>query len=240
MKKAVTVSILGAFILSTVLVSCKKDKDTTPIDQPTSGPVLSHSLSGLGNHQGYPSGTMFNLPNNVKIIGSIRGGLPYGKVANKSFKGPFPFTNNPKSWIDYGTGTYVNLYIKFYNTLPTNDSLTLPGGLIFCDSLDIDSSQYQKGFILQDVHIQLPALDTAFACIRAYCLNAHMMPSSYDAIYLLGPVTNNIDLNQIVTIMAPKQYPFGEEYPIQEIIWNVTDYGLNITPAEVSYLNSLP
>jgi hypothetical protein len=223
-----------------VMTSCKKE--TTQSNNDQNGPTVTAStLTGLGTTPGFPTGKNFELPKNIKIIGSIRGGLPYAKAADKNFKGPFPFVNNPKSWIDYGTGTYVNLYIKFYNTLPVQTTVTLPGGLIFCDSLDAHGfGTYQKGFILQDVNIPVPALDTAFACIRAYCTNHTLLPSSYSAVYYLGPVTNNQDLNQIVTIMAPKQYPFGEEYNIQSTIWNVTDYGLTLTPAEITYLNALP
>lgn len=217
--------------------SCKKDASNTNQDTPKS----VSSVSGLGSNPGLPAGTNFELPKNIKIIGSIRGGLPFGKVADKSFKGPFPFNNNPKNWITYGTGTFVNLYIMFYNTLPTPATLTLPGGLIFCDSLDAHSlGTYQKGFILQDVTIPIPAMDTAFACISAYCLNHTLLPSSYSAVYYLGPITTNQDLNQIVSIMAPKQYPYGAEYDIQSIVWNVTDYGLTLTATEISYLNSLP
>lgn len=229
--------VLALFV---VITSCKKENTQNINDQ--SGPTASIStITGLGPHPGSPSGLNYELPKNIKIIGSIRGGLPYAKVADKNFKGPFPFIKNPKSWIDYGTGTYVNLYIKLYNTAASPSTVTLPGGLIFCDSLDAHGfGTYQKGFILQDVSIPVPAMDTAFACIRAYCMNHTLMPSSYSAVYYMGPITNNQDLNQIVSIMAPKQYPFGEEYTIQSTVWNVTDYGLTLTPAEISYLNALP
>lgn len=229
--------IIGFLAIFAVMISsCKKDANT-----PQDTPKVTPTTSGLGSHPGLPSGYNFQLPKTIKIIGDIRGGLPYSKIADKGYKGPFPFENTPKSWISYGSGTFVNLYIMFYNTLPTPATLTLPGGLIFTDSLDVDSmGQYQKGFILQDVNIQLPALDTAFACIRAYCLNHTLMPSSYSAIYFMGPITNNVELNTMVSIMAPKQYPFGEEYNIQTIVWNVTDYGLTLTPTETSYLNALP
>ena len=227
--------------------SCKKEK-TTVADTPPAPTQVYHSTNnGLGLHGGYPTGTTFTLPSNVKIIGSIRGGLPSGKEAKiidkQTYQGPFANNNDLKAnWISYGTGTYVNLYIAFYNTLATNATLTLPGGLIFVDSTDVNDTigAYQKGFILQDVHIVLPALDTAFAIVRAYCLNLHLMPSDYSSIYYIGPITNNVELNQIVTIMAPKQYPFGNEGSIQQIIWDVTDNALTLTPTQTAYLNSLP
>lgn len=243
------------YFLLTVLIaisftfsSCKKEKSTIT-DQTKSEPsqYYQHHNQGLGPNGGYPSGTTFVLPPFVKVIGSIRGGLPSAKEATKfnklTYQGPYISNNQYKAnWTDYGTGTFVNLYVQFYNTLPTNATLTLPGGLIFVDSTDVDDTvgTYQKGFILQDVHIALPAQDTAFACLRAYCLNAHLLPSSYAAVYFIGPVTSNQELNQIVTIMAPKQYPFGEEGSIQSIIWDVTDNAQTLTSTQITYLNGLP
>ena len=248
MKTKIYFLAAALFALSFTFSSCKKEKATVADPTPPAPLQVYHSThSGLGLHGGYPTGTTFTLPANVKIIGSIRGGLASGKespiIDKLTYNGPFANNNQLKAnWITYGTGTYVNLYIAFYNTLATNATLTLPGGLIFVDSTDVNDSigRFQKGFILQDVHIALPALDTAFACVRAYCLNLHLMPSNYSSIYYIGPITNNVELNQIVTIMAPKQYPFGNEGSIQQIIWNVTDNALTLTPTETSYLNSLP
>jgi len=233
MNKIITLLFLSVVLFS----SCKKDNNDPPPNQNT--------LSGLGQVHGFPTGTQFTLPPNVHIIGSIRGGdaKKMQGVDKNTYYGPFPVsTEKTNDYTEYGTGTYVNLYIQFYNSLGTDVTLTIPGGLIFCDSLDVIDSLgiYQKGYILQSVYIPLPALDTAFACLRAYCLNHTLSPSSYDAVYYIGPITNNPDLNQISTIMAPKQYPFGSEYNIQSIIWNVTDYGLTLDTAEIAYLNSLP
>ena len=244
MKKSLLLILVLLAGSAVILSSCKKSQRET-IKEPevvvnTSGNVDVYA--GLGTHEGYPYGEEFKLPPYVKICGYIRGGIA-GKstIQDKSFKGPFPGSQS-KAWVDYGTGTFVNLYVKFYNSLPTQATLTLPGGLIFIDSADYFNRDpvYQKGFILQAVHVQLPALDTAFACLRAYCLNHTLAPSSYNAVYFMGPVTLNPDLATIVGIMAPKQYPFGHEYDIQTILWNVTDYGLGLSPADTAYLNGLP
>jgi len=244
MKKFIFLT-LSVFLLSALLFnSCKKEdvKDPKPQDNT---PAINYN-AGLGDTPGYPVGTPYVLPQHVEIIGEIRGGLPSGNkqggIDKVKYKGPFPTDLIPKNWISYGTGTYVNLYITFYNTLGTDATLVLPGGLIFCDTLDSDTSNgtHQRGLILQSVHIFLPALDTAFAHLRAYCLNKNLWPSSYDAVYYIGPVTGNQELNQMVSIMAPKQYPFGEESALQTIIWNITDYGQNLTQQEIQYLNSLP
>ena len=241
MKKVYYISIAFVFIL--IFNACHKDKDPQPTPAPT--PTVNPYLVGLGDHVGYPSGTAYNLPPSVQLVSDIRGGS-YSKGGvkkdKKNYKGPFPIDLVPKSWVSYGTGTYVDLYFKLYNTLTTDTVVIIPGGLIFCDSLDNDTSNgmYQRGFILQNDTIHIQALDTAFVALEAYCLNANMSGSDYDAVYYIGPVTNNPNLNQIVTIMLAKQYPFGHESEIQDIIWNVTDYGQNLTQQEIQFLNNLP
>ncbi len=224
--------------------SCKKETASPQPDKPYVPVHQQNTAAGLGTTHGFPTGTQYSLPSYIHIIGSIRGGI-LGKsydVDKDKYQGYFPYVQSEKSWTDYGTGTYINLYIKFYNSLATGVTLTIPGGLIFCDSLDIIDSIgiYQKGYIMQAVNIPIAAQDTAFAHILAYCLNLHLSPSNYNSVYYIGPITNNPELNQITTIMAPKQYPYGQEGSIQSIIWNVTDYGLTLDSANIAYLNSLP
>ncbi len=242
MKKLFCILIVT---FSTLLLfnACHKDKDPQPTPTPT--PTVNPYLAGLGDHVGYPAGTAYALPAAIHLVSDIRGGY-YSKSGvkkdKKTYKGPFPINLIPKSWVSYGTGTYVDLYFKLYNTLTTDTVVIIPGGLIFCDSLDNDSSNgiYQRGFILQNDTIYILALDTAFVALEAYCLNAGLSGSDYDAVYYIGPVTSNPNLNQIVTIMSTKQYPFGHESEIQDIIWNVTDYGQNLTQTEIQFLNNLP
>ncbi len=227
-----------------VFNACNKGDEPAPAKHGNPVPTGNY-LAGLGTTPGYPAGRPFVLPPHISIVSSIRGGEMYKntEIDKKKYTGPFPFDIIPKSWVSYGTGTFVNLYITFYNSLPQPTNIIIPGGLIFIDSLDFDSNSaavYQKGFILQDVDIPIASMDTAFVILRAYCLNHTLAPSNYNAVYFIGPITSNPDLDSIVTIMGTKQYPFGEEYNIQQIIWNVTDYGLNLTSSEVQYLNSLP
>jgi hypothetical protein len=244
MKSKIYLLLAVLVAVSFAFTSCKKDKTETPPETPWVPIVHQNTLSGLGSFHGFPTGTVYHLPSNITIIGSIRGGIQ-GKdyqIDKPKYTGPFPYVQEEKSWVDYGTGTYINLYIKFYNSLPTPSTFTIPGGLIFCDSLDIVDSIgiYQKGYIMQALNIAVPAQDTAFAHIKAYCLNMHLMPSSYNAIYYIGPITNNPELNTITSIMAPKQYPFGEEGSIQSIVWKVTDNGQTLDSTDIAYLNSLP
>lgn len=231
--------LLFLFLLSVVLFSCKKEQPDVivPPDNTT-----VNTQAGLGSVPGIPTGMFYSLPENIQVVGDIRGGI-MGKemYQDKTFKGPFVF-DYKANWISYGTGTYVNLYLTLFNSSITNTVVSFPGGLIFVDSLDANThlGQYQKGLILQNVNVIVNAQDSAFVHLRSYCLNAHLMPSNYDAVYYFGPITNNAQLNTVIGIMSTKQQPVGEEYNIQSIIWNVTDNGLTLTSAELSYLNGLP
>jgi len=123
MKKALILSVMGGFIISLALVSCKKDEkisDPTPVQPPVN--VLTTSLSGLGFHGGQPSGASFILPSNIKIIGDITGGYYGGKsfVGDKNkenFKTYLTSLESSKlDFTQYGYGTYVNLYMELKNT----------------------------------------------------------------------------------------------------------------------------
>lgn len=240
MKK--NIYVLTAIVVVVLLISaCNKDKEIPPVSVPIATNIF---LNGLGDHPGFPSGTQYVLPPHIQLVSEIRGGESYKNafVDKNKYYGPFPVNLIPKAWVSYGTGTYVQLYMKLYNTLTVDTTLIFPGGLIFCDTLDNDTSNgyYQRGFILQNDTILVPAMDTAFVVLNAYCLNANLSSSSYDAVYYIGPISNNPNLNQVVTIMAAKQYPIGQEYDIQSILWNITDYGQNLTQQEIQYLNALP
>lgn len=219
--------------------SCKKkDKDNDDDNLPT-----PQNNAGLGDNPGFPTGTAFHLPTGITIIDQIRGGEFSGKKhipINKLSK-QLPVNKDINAfWEYYGSGTYVDLYIQFYNTLTIDTSIIIPGGLIFIDS----TFSYQNGIVLQSVTIPILATDTAFAVVRAYCCNLSRSVSDWDAIYTFGPVSNNTELVKIVNIMKNKQMISMLDYnvisEIQNIIWNVTDFNQLLTQEEINYLNSLP
>lgn len=229
---------IALFFSALVIVSCKKESpEAVVVPEITSVNVNA----GLGSATGTPAGRSFHLPMGVTVVGDIRGGIMGKAPIDKSYKGPFASESKSTS-VTLGTGTYVNLYMALFNSTNSISNFTLPGGLIFIDSNDVyqHNPVYQKGYILQNVEVNIMPQDTVFIELKAYCLNHTLAPSSYNSVYFFGPVTANPQLNLISGIMATKQYPYGEEYNIQTIIWNVTDYGLTITAAETAYLNALP
>jgi hypothetical protein len=237
MKTLINTALLAAIIIFSV--SCKKENDTP---DPTPQQVVQN-MTGLGDNSGLPTGTQYVLPSFVSLIGDIRGGIyseksnrnvdkkvPYTKVANYGAKSP-----EEEIFTTFGTGTYVDLYIKFFCTLDHDTTFNILGGLIFVDT----TGNYQSGFVLQTISIPLVSMDTTFALVRAYCLNLSRHSSDYDAVFKFGPVTNNASLMEVVNVMKIKQPPVGNESGVQDIIWNISDFD-GITNENRTFLNSLP
>jgi hypothetical protein len=237
-KNWFVLAILLLVVVATT-VSCKKDKDD---DNDVNIVPKPENTNGLGDNNGFPTGTQFNLPPWIELIGEIRGGEYYGGKSIPVNKHMPTFANKELSeyWQYYGSGTYVDLYLTLHNTLTTDSIFTIPGGLIFIDS----TKTHQHGFVLQTVSIPVLALDTTYAVIKAYCANLSRSSSSWEAIYHFGPVSNNSELVKIVNILKTKQLLTYMDYEvsneIQDIVWDVTDYNQILTQAQLNYLNSLP
>lgn len=240
-KKIIQV-ILGGLFISLALISCKKDKDTAPIDQPAPGPVLTSSLSGLGSYGGQPSGTPYILPSNIKIIGSMYGGSPGPGKAD--FNGPKTIGNiqqylalMPKTeYTEYGYGTYVSVYMQLHNTGYSSYDLIIPAGLIMCDDDTLHGDTTQSGFIIAPLKITIPGDGTVDVCLNSFCLNAHFA-IPYGNKYMFKVVTNNDQLHKVVTILQNKETLADHISDIQSILWDITD-GSGLTQEDIDMMNS--
>lgn len=236
-KKYFQLFLVCALCITFVTVACKKKKDDPDVIGPT-------NTNGLGDNAGFPTGTVFSFPPYVTIIGDIRGGEDYGKSIytrkDKRYLQLGYQKQTKENWEPFGSGSYVDLYIKFFNALNIDTSVTLPGGLIFIDSTKV----YQHGLILQPLVIPLFANDTTFAKVKSYCINMNRDPSDWLAVYYTGPTTNNSELVKIISILKAKDQIAMDNYSVvsevQTIIWDVTDYNQVLSQAQINYLNSLP
>lgn len=239
MKKALSLLIIGGFVLSIIATSCKKEKDTpsNPISQT---PIYSTSLSGLGNHGGSPTGTAFVLPPNIKIVGSMTGGYGSFKISKTIGNINSYLANAPKTNYDpHGIGTYVNVYFQLRNTASSTYNLIIPAGLIMCDSLPNDSipdDTTQSGIIITDDTIVIPGDDTIGVCMSSFCLNLHhSIPSGNK--YMFKVITNNDKLSQVIAILRHKKSLADHISDIQSILWSITD-GAGLTQADIDMMNS--
>lgn len=247
MKKLLTLFASGVILLFVVATSCNKDDNNLPpADQPAA-PVLSTSLSGLGDHGGYPSGTPYVLPLNIKIIGSIYGGSPPGYChyfdAPKTIKNIDEFQSmNPKvDYEEYGIGTYVNIYMKLYNASNYPYKLRIPGGVILTDTIHGDTSSTdstQSGFVIVPQFINFAPRDTMGICLKTFCMNLHHgIP--YGNKYMFTVISNNDQLYKMTSILRGKTSLEEHVSEIQEYIWQVTD-GTGLTQADYDVMTSWP
>jgi hypothetical protein len=243
MKKTLSAIAIGAFILSIVAISCKKNTDqSTPDNSNHQASFYTTSLSGLGSHGGVPSGNAFVLPTNIQLIGSMTGGLP-GK--SPIYEVTKTIENIPSSlpksvYTEYGIGTYVNIYMKLFNTSYSSYKLIVPAGVIMTDSLPNDSTVVdttQGGIIIEPDTIVFDPRDTMNICLKSFCINLHHgIPTLYN-VYKFAAITNNESLHKVITILRNKKTLLDHVGDIQSILWEITD-GAGLSQASIDMMNS--
>lgn len=225
----VIVLVLGLIALN----ACKKDVSPTyPITVVTI-PVGNYT-AGLGSSPGTPVCKPFILPTNIVLIGEIKSAAFKAGFTNKETQNVNDYIITPKTtFLELGSGTYVQVYLKLYNTNSQPTTLIIPGGLMF---LPGDTSS-QTGTTIQNDTIIIPPHDSTGCHIKTYCTNLHKHVPSGTTYKMLG-TSLNTDLWTMVSILKTKQKIVSNSR-IQSIIWNITDNG-GFTQADKDYLNSLP
>jgi hypothetical protein len=224
--------LVGGIIM---LNACKKEVTTTytyiPVVDPT--PVGNYT-SGLGNNPGKPVCKPFILPQNVELMGEIHSATFKSTNFDKLTQNANDFLITPKStFIELGSGSCVNVYLKLFNKNSFPTMVVIPGGLMFCPG----DTTTQTGTTTQNDTIIIPPHDSSACHIKAYCTNLHKHIPSSTTFTMLG-TTLNSDLYGLVQILkTKKKLPQGSQ--VQTIIWHITDQG-GMTDADRTYLNNLP
>lgn len=242
MKKLIVLIVTGGILSGFLFISCKKDKSSpaTPAPPTQSNPV-STSLSGLGDHYGFPSGTIYHLPPNIRVIGGIYGGDP-GKKGEKGAGKPEnkPYSLPKTNYTQFGYGTFVNCYTMLYNANNSEYMLIIPEGLIMMESLHsipAPTDTAKSGLIITPDTILIGAHDTAAVCLRSFCLNQwHAAPTVLNQ-YMLRVITNNDQLINIISALKNKKSLDQHLSEIQDYIWKVTN-GPGITQNDLDIMKS--
>ena len=213
-------------IIAWGLTSCSKKNDP----EQTYGAFFD----GLGDSAGRPTGTQFVMPAGLKVVGTIKGGIPYDEsafaldkrdpstlstfiartAANQSL-----FRATYYQYQDYGFGVFVYIIIDVENETGQDKTLVFPPGMVFIN----EDGTAQNGFLVQEVRIPVPHNDMAHAAIHCMCLNVGRHASSADNTYSLGPVSNNALLKQITDILKGKTLASGSVWTVQNAVWSVTE-----------------
>lgn len=229
---ALIVCIIGIFVFN----ACKKD--VNPM-YPSVSPVVTTIPvgiypSGLGNNPGIPVCNPFKLPNNVEIIGDIKSAAFKFSNFNKETQNINDFIFTPKTtFLELGSGSLVQIYLKFYNKNPQPTTLIIPGGLMFLPG----DTAAQTGTTTQNDTVIIPPHDSIGCHIKTYCTNLHKHVPSNTNYTMLGTTVHS-DLWTMVNILKTKK-KLAPGSQVQSIIWNITDHG-GLTDQDRTYLNNLP
>lgn len=112
---------------------------------------------------------------------------------------------------------------------------TMPPGLI----LRSLSSSVQHMIIAKGQPIVVPAGHDTLITIGTFCCNElRAAPSDSDS-FAIGPITDNTELQEIVSITKSKQIDASDVQTVQNAIYSVTD-GDGLTQVMIDSLNQLP
>jgi len=244
-KKIVMKKIIYLLVISLVIiiVSCRKDK-TTVINFVPVTPVLSTSMAGFGPNFGTPSGTAWNLPANIKVVGAILGGnpgkAPFSGVKTQSAWAVYE-SNSPKTdWVTQGLGEFVSLYMKLTNAGTSTATFVFPAGLVFCNSGNGDTTAVdttQTGVIVVSDTVVVPVGDTVNLCLKTYCCNLSRHAPTFNSIYQPKVISNNNQMVNFITALKGKTTLANHESDIQSYIWQFTG-GTPLTAADYATIAS--
>jgi hypothetical protein len=230
---------LAAIVIALIaLNACKKDiNPQIPSDPPVVVVPLipvGNYPSGLGDAPGLPVCNPYILPANVEIVGEIKSNAFKSGFYNKETQNVNDFIIRPKTtFIELGSGTYVQVYLKFHNKNAQPTTVIIPGGLMFCPG----DSTAQTGTTVQNDTVIIPGNDSIACHIRTYCTNLNKHAPNNTSYKMLGTTVHN-DLWTVVNILKnKKKLPQGTQ--LQSIIWNITDHG-GLTEQDKATLNALP
>lgn len=197
--------------------------------------------AGLGDNPGIPAGPIYSFPDGIKVVGFVHGNAPTVFVAPQVDKEKLvwqtPQVNTKDSYVDYGYGSYVNLYFELENITGQNQTVTIPKGTI-CHEAQHDP-QAQHGLLIKGVDILVPANNSVFVHLILFCVNAHFGVASSTDPYKIGIITVNPDLLTLCDIMDAKSTIDPADYgAIQTIIWKITDNG-GFSQTDIDLLNAM-
>lgn len=199
-----------SFVLLTLIAcmafACKKSNKGD--DQPTE---QAGKIQGMGDMAGIPLGEQFVLPAGISVIGQI-----YGNICDTTY--------------ETGSGYLVQVCIAFFNSKPTDTTITIPAGLVL---IATDAAENQHGIVIQETRVVLKANRLTRLGLSSYCINAGKSPSSSSDIYTLGPVSSSTLMKGLIVQLKNKKIDRSEyvEYSdfrdaienVQGLVWAISD-----------------
>lgn len=230
MKKYLVLSIiLSGFIFG----SCQKEE---AVDVPG-------NIPGMGDNNSALEVKPISLPENVAVVGEIR-----GYVENNKSASTFP---NYK--IFGGSGEFIRLEYTVKNINNIAVTVFFPAGTIFKSS----NLAYQHGILLQWTWFCIPANSQRTIVLYLYCINKGKNNSDASNTYQLAGQTTSRPILNLLNMLKLKKvnHEFfnhlksasADDYgystiseQMQKALWALTNDGTEV-PAEIkAYINALP
>jgi hypothetical protein len=181
------------------------------------------SRPGIGRSTAAPVGMPYVLPGGVEIVQPIPG---YDDDC-------IPLEQQSQE--EKGSGSLVRLCLALRNTSSAPARVELPAGLIFVS----DELTTQNGLLVQGVPIEVPAGQTLSIPLHLYCLNEERAPSSPWDTFTLGPVTQDPQLRELISLVEGSLLPVPGLTEVQAAVSHITD-GSGLTARDRENLRSLP
>lgn len=230
MKKYLVLSII---LTGFLFVSCEKDQ---PVDVPG-------NIPGMGNNTAALEVKPISLPENVTVVGEIRGYEENNKAASLF----------PNFKIFGGSGEFIRLEYTVKNINNIAVTVFFPAGTIFKSS----NPAYQHGILLQWTWFCIPANSQRTIVLYLYCINKGKNNSDAGNTYQLAGQTTSVPMLNLLNMLKLKkvnheffshlksttesQYDYETiSNKMQEAIWALTNYGTEIPDDIKAYIKGLP
>lgn len=254
-KFALSALLCACFFISFSFISCSDDDNDNKEEKIEIIENEPGKIPGLGNMEGELTGKPFTLPDGIELESEIKGyGSDVKSALDKKNQSlvddEFEFLlKQTKSTIELvGSGYYVKLAINLKNNKDKNIDVEFPSGLII-KSL---SGKYQHGLLIKKVKVTIPAKSTHSIALFMYCGNANKGSSSTYETYEWGVISNSSVIVDLCERLKNKKINYEEfasdeisvfkaqRTVLQNIVWNLTDYGNPLSEANIKYIEELP
>jgi hypothetical protein len=164
----------------------------------------------LPNGEFEPTGTQFNINSNINVI-SITGN------PDLSPKGPF------------------TLGITLKSRTASSESDVLPAGLLL--KRRVSTTQHM---LLLKPHAVTAGTGNTLTKLGSFCCNKLRASPDVGDTFDIGPVTDNADLQQLVSLLQNKDVSNGTHmWMVQRAVYMITD-STGLTQAYIDSINALP
>lgn len=229
--------LIGFVIITLISISCQKEK----LD------VLGN-IQGMGNAPGnLEVKAPFTFPQGITLIGDISGlnnpGLKSGGSKSESYS-------------THGSGgKMIKLKLTLLNSSDKPKTIFFPKGLLW----ECNISGYQNAILLQTTWISLKANSKREIIMDLYCVNFGLKPSDGISTFKILGVSKSTIIGKLLTAIGWKKINFemiygtyatgkGTAEPtyeqiterLQNIVWNLTDHSIDITPEDQAFIENIP